>query len=59
MPRLPYPVPVTGWSRRVFGGRGGPSLRLGQSLGAFAGPGEGISPLYVFFEATNTGWEDV
>ncbi len=45
--------------RRAFGGGGGPDLRLSQSLGAFAGPGESISPLHVFFGVTNAGAEDV
>ena len=45
--------------RRAFGGGGGPDLRLSQSLGAFAGPGGDISPLHVFFEATNAGSEEV
>ena len=45
--------------RRAFGRGDDPDLRLTQSLGAFAGPGESISPLYVFFEATNAGAEDV
>jgi len=45
--------------RSVFGGRDEPNLRLSQSLGAFAGPGESISPLYVFFGVTNTGAEDI
>ena len=41
-------------------GRGsGSDLRLSQSLGAFAGPEGSISPLYVFFEATNTGAQEV
>ncbi|MBA3794144.1 MAG: hypothetical protein H0X19_08415 [Rubrobacter sp.] len=43
----------------MFGGRDEPNLRLSQSLGAFAGPGESISPLYVFFGVTNTGAEDI
>lgn len=47
------------WLRRAFGGRGGPDLRLSQSLGAFAGPEGNISPLHVFFEATNAGSEVV
>lgn len=47
------------WLRRAFGGRGGPNLRLSQSLGAFAGPGGEISPLYVFFGVTNAGSEEV
>ena len=50
---------MAGWLRRGFGGRSGPDLRLSQSLGAFARPGEGISPLYVFFEVTNAGAEEV
>ena len=45
--------------RRAFGRGGGPDLRLSQSLGAFAGPGGDISPLHVFFEATNAGSEEV
>lgn len=32
-----------------------PRLELSQALGAFGRPGEGISPLYVFFDVTNTG----
>ena len=56
---LSYPVPVAGWLRRAFGRRGGLGLRLSQSLGAFAGPGESISPLHVFFEVTNAGAEEV
>ncbi len=36
-----------------------PRLRLGQSLGAFAGPGGEISPLQVFFEVGNEGRQDV
>lgn len=43
----------------MFGKRDEPDLRLSQSLGAFAGPGESISPLYVFFEVTSTGAEEV
>lgn len=43
------------WLRRAFGGRGGPNLRLSQSLGAFAGPEGEISPLQVFFGVTNAG----
>jgi hypothetical protein len=50
---------VAGRLRRAFGGGGGPDLRLSQSLGAFAGPGGDISPLHVFFEATNAGSEAV
>ncbi len=50
---------MAGWLRRAFGGEGEPDLRLSQSLGAFAGPGESISPLYVFFEVTNAGAGDV
>jgi hypothetical protein len=50
---------VAGLFGRVIGGRGGPSLRLSQSLGAFAGPEGGISPLHVFFEVANTGKEEV
>ncbi len=50
---------MAGWLRRAFGGRGGPDLRLSQSLGAFAGPEGDISPLHVFFEATNAGAEAV
>ena len=45
--------------RRAFGGGGGSDLRLSQSLGAFAGPGGDISPLHVFFEATNAGSGEV
>lgn len=47
------------WLRRAFGGRGGPNLRLSQSLGAFAGPEGEISPLHVFFGMTNRGSEAV
>ena len=47
------------WLRRAFGGRGGPNLRLSQSLGAFAGPEGEISPLHVFFGVTNAGSEPV
>lgn len=47
------------WLRRAFGGRGGPDLRLSQSLGAFAGPEGNISPLHAFFEVTNAGDEEV
>ncbi len=36
-----------------------PRLDLGQSLGAFTAPREGISPLYVFFEVANTSGEEV
>ena len=43
----------------MFGGRGRPDLRISQSLGAFAGPGEEISPLHVFFGVTNAGSEEV
>jgi len=43
----------------VFGSRDEPNLQLSQTLGAFAGPGESISPLYVFFGVTNTGAEDI
>jgi hypothetical protein len=50
---------VAGWLRRAFGGRGGPDLRLSQSLGAFARPGGDISPLQVFFGVTNAGAEEV
>jgi hypothetical protein len=50
-------VPVAGWLRRAFGG--GPDLRLSQSLGAFARPEADISPLYVFFDVTNAGAEEV
>ena len=50
---------MAGRLRRAFGGGGGPDLRLSQSLGAFAGPGGDISPLHVFFEATNAGSEEV
>ena len=50
---------MAGRLRRAFGGGGGPDLRLSQSLGAFAGPGGEISPLHVFFEATNAGSEEV
>ena len=50
---------MAGWLRRAFGRGGGPDLRLSQSLGAFAGPGESISPLHVFFGVTNAGTEDV
>ncbi len=50
---------MAGWLRRGFGERGGPDLRISQSLGAFARPGEGISPLYVFFGVTNAGAEEV
>lgn len=50
---------MAGWFRRASGRRGEPDLRLSQSLGAFAGPDGGISPLYVFFEVTNTGAEEV
>ena len=50
---------MAGWLRRAFGGGGGPDLRLSQSLGAFAGPGGDISPLHVFFEATNADTEEV
>jgi len=50
---------VGAWLRRAFGGRGGPDLRLAQSLGAFAGPEGNISPLQVFFEVTNAGSEEV
>jgi hypothetical protein len=36
--------------------RGGPRLKISQSLGAFSRPGEGdISPLHVFFDVTNAG----
>ena len=35
-----------------------PRLKLAQSLGAFAEPG-GVSPLFVFFFATNAGETDV
>jgi hypothetical protein len=48
---------VGAWLRRAFGGRGGPNLRLSQSLGAFAGPEGEISPLHVFFGVTNEGSE--
>lgn len=47
------------WLRSALGGRGGPNLRISQSLGAFAGPEGNISPLHVFFEVTNTGAEAV
>lgn len=47
------------WLRRAFGGRGGPNLRLSQSLGAFAGPEGEISPLHVFFGVTNAGSDPV
>jgi hypothetical protein len=50
---------VAGRLRRAFGGGGGPDLRLSQSLGAFADAGGNISPLHVFFEATNAGSEEV
>jgi len=50
---------VGAWLRRAFGGRGGPNLRLSQSLGAFAGPEGEISPLHVFFGVTNRGSEAV
>ena len=50
---------MAGWLRRAFGVGGGPDLRLSQSLGAFAGPGGGISPLHVFFEVTNADSEEV
>ncbi len=50
---------MAGRLRRAFGGGGGSDLRLSQSLGAFAGPGGDISPLHVFFEATNAGSEAV
>jgi hypothetical protein len=50
---------VGAWLRRALGGRDGPDLRLSQSLGAFAGPEGTISPLYVFFEVTNTRSEEV
>ena len=50
---------MAGRLRRAFGGGGGPDLRLSKSLGAFAGPGGDISPLHVFFEATNAGSEEV
>ncbi len=50
---------MAGRLRRAFGVGGGPDLRLSQSLGAFAGPGGDISPLHVFFEATNAGSEEV
>ncbi len=43
----------------MFGGGGGPDLRLSQSLGAFARPGGDISPLHVFFGVTNAGAEEV
>ena len=43
---------------RWFGRRNRSRLKLAQSLGAFAEPG-GVSPLYVFFFATNTGETDV
>lgn len=56
---LAYAGLVGAWLRRTFGGKGGPGLRLSQSLGAFAGQEGTISPLYVFFEVTNTGPEDV
>lgn len=45
------------WFRGVFRGGGGPRLELGQSLGAFARPDGGISPLFVFFELANVGEE--
>ena len=35
-----------------------PRLKLAQSLGAFAEPG-GVSPLFVFFFATNAGETDI
>lgn len=47
-----YPAFVRSWLRRALGGEG---LILSQSLGAFARPDGGISPLYVFFEVTNAG----
>jgi hypothetical protein len=50
---------VAAWLRRALGGRGGPNLRLSQSLGAFAGPEGEISPLHVFFGVTNEGSEPV
>lgn len=41
-------------------GGGKPHLKIGHSLGAFARPARGdISPLYVFFEASNAGREAV
>ncbi len=41
---------------KLGGGDDRPRLEISQSLGAFARPGgEGISPLYVFFEVTNKG----
>lgn len=43
--------------RAWFRGGGGPRLELGQSLGAFARPDGGISPLFVFFEVANVGEE--
>lgn len=59
LPPLSYAVPVAGWARRVIGSRDGLDLRLSQSLGAFASPAGGISPLHVFFEVTNAGKEEV
>lgn len=53
-----YPEPMKDWLRSRLGGEG-PRLALAQSLGAFPRPGEGISPLYVFFEVTNAGREGV
>lgn len=41
-----------------FKGRGS-RLKLGQSLGAFTSPDGDISPLYVFFEVTNAGDEEI
>jgi len=43
---------------RRLAGKTKPRLKLAQSLGAFTRPEQGdISPLYVFFEVTNAGYE--
>ena len=41
------------------GDSGVPRLNLGQSLGAFPRPGGDISPLFVLFDVTNAGEEEV
>jgi hypothetical protein len=51
---LPYPAGVRGWLAGKLN-PDAPRLELSQALGAFGRPGEGISPLYVFFDVTNTG----
>lgn len=47
--------------RTSAGSPGAPRLRLklGQSLGAFPRPGGDISPLFVLFDVTNSGEQEV